>query len=281
MSPAVSAKTRRGDTIIEVLFAIAIFSMVAIMSIAIMNQGVSNAETALELVTARNELNAQAEALRFVHSSYIAERTLPEHRYNDLGQENERYQQYRPLWDAIIEHAITPVEATEQGLYDLGNLINSNEPGKIHGCERVYDTADGNSILQKLNAFVLNTRNLSSIDGATNAYTTDVNLSYVSITNRPTAFIPAQLGARMVFRQSDTQLDENDSTMQFTDNQELFNVVAAAEGIWAVAVTSNNNPHEIRPEYYDFYIQTCWYGPGSTAPTAVDTVIRLYNPENF
>ena len=56
--------TKRGDTIIEVMFAIAIFGLVAILSISSMNRGVVTAETTLEATTARDELNAQAEALR-------------------------------------------------------------------------------------------------------------------------------------------------------------------------------------------------------------------------
>ena len=71
------ADAKRGDTIIEVMFAFAIFTMVAIVTVSMMNLGLATSERSLELVTARNELNAQAEALRFVHSSYISELTLP------------------------------------------------------------------------------------------------------------------------------------------------------------------------------------------------------------
>lgn len=62
----------RGDTLIEVLFAIAIFSLVAIGGLAIMNQGTSTAQRALEITLVRNEIDAQAEALRFMNASYIA-----------------------------------------------------------------------------------------------------------------------------------------------------------------------------------------------------------------
>lgn len=60
------ADAKRGDTIIEVMFAFAIFTMVAIVTVSMMNLGLATSERSLELVTARNELNAQAEALRFV-----------------------------------------------------------------------------------------------------------------------------------------------------------------------------------------------------------------------
>jgi type II secretory pathway pseudopilin PulG len=63
---------QKGDTIIEVLFAITIFSLVAVGSMSIMNQGTQTAQRSLEITLVRSEIDAQAEALRFIHESYIA-----------------------------------------------------------------------------------------------------------------------------------------------------------------------------------------------------------------
>lgn len=62
----------RGDTIIEVLFAVAIFSMIAVGSLMIMNQGTQTAQRSLEITLVRQEMDAQAETLRFLHQSYVA-----------------------------------------------------------------------------------------------------------------------------------------------------------------------------------------------------------------
>ena len=62
----------RGDTLIEVLFAIMVFSLVAVSSMSIMNQGTATAQLALEITLVRQGIDAQAETLRFLHSSYIA-----------------------------------------------------------------------------------------------------------------------------------------------------------------------------------------------------------------
>ncbi|MEI6228575.1 MAG: prepilin-type N-terminal cleavage/methylation domain-containing protein [Candidatus Saccharibacteria bacterium] len=62
----------RGDTLIEVLFAIAIFSLVVVGSLAIMNQGTAASQRALEITMVRNEIDAQAETLRFLNASYIS-----------------------------------------------------------------------------------------------------------------------------------------------------------------------------------------------------------------
>ncbi len=62
----------RGDTLIEVLFAITIFSLVAVGGISIMNQGTATSQRALEITLVRQEIDAQAETLRFLNASYIA-----------------------------------------------------------------------------------------------------------------------------------------------------------------------------------------------------------------
>lgn len=120
MSTLGYTSAKRGDTIIEVMFALAVFCLVAILSIAMMNTGVNSAENALEVVTARNELNAQAEALRFIHSSYISEKTLPS-LTDPSYRPGEKYQQYEQLWNTIVSNAITPTQAKESGLLDLAD----------------------------------------------------------------------------------------------------------------------------------------------------------------
>ena len=60
-----------GDTLIEVMFAVAVFAMVAVGSLMIMNQGVSTAQRSLEVTLVRQQVQAQAEAIRFIHDAYI------------------------------------------------------------------------------------------------------------------------------------------------------------------------------------------------------------------
>lgn len=57
-------RSSRGDTIIEVLLAITVFSLVSIATMTIMNQGTNAAQRALEITHVRQEIDAQAEALR-------------------------------------------------------------------------------------------------------------------------------------------------------------------------------------------------------------------------
>lgn len=63
--------SEKGDTIIEVLFAVAVFAMVAVGSLSIMNQGTATAQRSLEITLVRQQIDAQAEAIRYIHQSYV------------------------------------------------------------------------------------------------------------------------------------------------------------------------------------------------------------------
>jgi len=62
---------KRGDTLIEVLFAVTVFSLVVVGALSIMNQGTDSAQRALEITLVREQIDAQAETLRFLNASYI------------------------------------------------------------------------------------------------------------------------------------------------------------------------------------------------------------------
>lgn len=267
MSLKFSHSARRGDTLIEVMFAVGFFALVAIISVAAMNSGVNNAERDLELVTARNELNAQAEALRFIHSSYISEMTLPTCSAVPAG---EKCQQYKDLWETIITNAVTPYDAEQNGLLNVANFGS---------CSAIYDVPAGaaTSPLQNVKAFVLNTRKLTG----------DIDQSYISIKRRASLpaipFRPTELSSRLIFNNgsastSDDQLTDGTDSSGTGTAYKLFDQVSAVEGIWDFVVKDVSSPN---PKYYDFYIQTCWYGPRASNPTVLDTVIRLYNPEGI
>jgi len=61
---------QRGDTIIEVLLAVTIFSLVAVGARVIMNQGTNAAQRALEITQVRHQIDAQAEALRAAQQAH-------------------------------------------------------------------------------------------------------------------------------------------------------------------------------------------------------------------
>ena len=62
-------KHQVGDTLIEVMLASAVFSAVAVGCLTVMNRGLSIAQQSLESTLVRQQIDAQAEMLRFVHNN--------------------------------------------------------------------------------------------------------------------------------------------------------------------------------------------------------------------
>lgn len=62
-------RLRRGDTIIEVILAVTIFSLVAVGALTIINSGLSMAQRSLEITLVRQQIDSQAEMLRFINQN--------------------------------------------------------------------------------------------------------------------------------------------------------------------------------------------------------------------
>lgn len=276
--------TRRGDTLIEVMFAIAVFSVIAVISMSLMNMGVSTAQGTLEMTMARNEIDAQAEALRFIQNSYIAEREWPDEK-----------KQFADLWyDIAYREAI---EAEELSGYDLDTAEG--------GCSAAYDTSSETRIFND-NAFVLNTRllqrNIDGFDwtgkygglGSEGSAVTDYDSLRGEIILKSTEvtessrFREASLYPRIIYNsggasESSENTDSGDLAESGGDGRrgvrDLYRRIQWVEGIWVIPVKGGEIFSNNEPEYYDFHIRTCWYGAGRNYPYTLGTVVRLYNAE--
>lgn len=60
-------KFNRGDTLVEVLLGVTIFSLVAVIALETMNRGMAIAQYSLETTLVRQQVDAQAEILRYAH----------------------------------------------------------------------------------------------------------------------------------------------------------------------------------------------------------------------
>lgn len=60
-------REQRGDTIIEVVMAVTVFSLLAVGVMALMNRGIAMAQRSLELTLVRQQIDAQSEILRYIH----------------------------------------------------------------------------------------------------------------------------------------------------------------------------------------------------------------------
>lgn len=125
--PRPALKVKRGDTLVEVMIAITIYSIVAIFTITVMRLGLQQAEATLELSQARIEVSAQADAIRFIHNSFLSER------------EYALATNYKALWNNLIS------KAYEASASDFPSL----------------NTSDSTCPASVANSFIINPRNIS------------------------------------------------------------------------------------------------------------------------
>lgn len=59
---------KRGDTIIEVMLAITVFSLVSVGTFSIMNRSVTSLQTSLEVTLVRQQMDAQVEMIRMIYA---------------------------------------------------------------------------------------------------------------------------------------------------------------------------------------------------------------------
>lgn len=97
--------SERGDTIIEVLFATAALSLVIVISFMIMNRGVATAQLAVENTFVRQNIDGQAEAIRYLRNAFV-------HTDDPTGS-------VRAQWDRIMNNHLVS-QASEFGTCDPG-----------------------------------------------------------------------------------------------------------------------------------------------------------------
>ncbi|MBQ3433253.1 type II secretion system protein [Candidatus Saccharibacteria bacterium] len=252
-------KTKKGDTLIEVTIAIGIFSMIAIGVAAVMSSGTSGSQTALETTLTRAEIDAQAEALRFIHSSYISSKSQED------AESNGNANPYRTIWQKITSNAV-----------GADSSITQFTPSTCDDLYKTNDPSDKSTLIGQ-KAFILNVKKLSSTSDA-----------YVPMNNNnKSKFAITTTYPRLLFGSA----SNNSSNDELYNSGEGKNNLYRAEGIYVVAVkdagttqivdnkTSNTGSLNEKPAFYDFYIRTCWYGTDADRPSTISTLIRLYNPD--
>ncbi|MGD8374057.1 MAG: prepilin-type N-terminal cleavage/methylation domain-containing protein [Candidatus Woesebacteria bacterium] len=67
-------KSQRGDTLVEVLMAVVILSLVIVGAITMMSRGLSAAQIAVEHTQVRQSINGQTEMLRYLRDAYLLDK---------------------------------------------------------------------------------------------------------------------------------------------------------------------------------------------------------------
>ncbi|MBQ9180572.1 RICIN domain-containing protein [Candidatus Saccharibacteria bacterium] len=254
-------RKRKGDTLIEVAIAIAIFSLAAIGVVGVVHGSTSAAQAALEVTVTREEIDAQAETLRFIHNTYVT-----------MGDSNSaNYTRYEQLWQQIASRAVhTDTELNE---------ILAFNPSS---CAEIYN----GTTLSKQKAFILNPRGVGA----------GLALNDVVVTPPGSGngkFATAATTPRLLYNgvSGDQLLDAGENSALMSSLNSTYSTLSSAEGIYIVAVkdqgtttmvstdgAGNAEVHTGGAGYYDFYVRTCWYEPGAERPSTISTVIRLQDP---
>ncbi len=71
------SNSQRGDTLVEVLMAVVILSVVIVGAITMMSRGLGAAQVAVEHTQVRLHINAQTEILRFLRDGYLQDPLSP------------------------------------------------------------------------------------------------------------------------------------------------------------------------------------------------------------
>lgn len=273
------------------MFAVGVFGLVAIGAIGIMNKGLYDAQKALEITMARQEIDAQAESLRFIHEAYLSEKNN-----HDLS-----VQIYTKIWSSLKTQIYRPSDTKLAHFFDS---YNGRPCSTIYANNNAFPARSNTSSTgSSLGAapFIINYRRLDETTAASfmNISANGNSVSYSSPSQASgsgiivyRAYSASLLEETPVYPRllysniynynnnvhdidnglSDRDVDETSGR----DTNKYYNTLTKAQGIWVVGIASDDSTN---PEFYDFHIRTCWTAPGSTDSTTISTTVRLFNPD--
>ena len=274
-------KIEHGDTIIEVCICVAIFAIVCIITVGMMNNGLNLAQRTLEVTMARTAIDSQAEALRFIHNNYLSERNYSNDVSLSTGTGLE-VSQFKKIWERIKDYSRDPesIRTGEYTTHPFSVEMFTDSNGNVSCGAAMRDQAD------YFSAFVVNPRLIVPDLGVSYRGVSYSDLGSKGIIDNmilrarnSSTFDEAPLYPRIIY-QSQNALGDSDVDKLKNDNTKLFQFIKKVEGLWVVSV--HENAADInRSEYFDFYIRTCWVPVGSKNVSTITTIVRLYNPETI
>lgn len=277
--------TLYGDTIVEAVVAIAIYSIVAVLSLSLMSSGISTAQRNLESTMSRAVIDSESELLRYYYESYLASQSNK----NDDAR-------YAEIWKKI-----KPKDGTKDGTKDGSTKV---EPSELY-----YDEPDGKENNNTCDDLINHDKaRLEAIPGsgaisiyalsgrgALSTFKKNINYYGIGKMNNNTAYeslqffgadqiIAAPLYPRLTYKNMSISgntivIEPVDTAIDFlggaggktNDGNEYYQsrVSYRAEGVWIFPKRTDKG--------YDFYVRTCWNPVGSNTPSTFMSVVRLYD----
>ena len=272
-----------GDTIVEAVIAIAVYSIVAVLALGAMNSGLKSAQKNLESSMARAALDTQADTLRYIYENYLIARKSSD---QDAAL-------YKAIWENFITETGTIGRMNSASKdEDAKNYVHSLDDSDVHDCG---DMISKDSRIFALNSRMLYSRSqISETDMANKGFKSgsttigrgnEAKEAIIYDTN----IRAASLYPRIVYhsRESKGGSEEEQNLSSFNsillggsvlDNtlNSPSRLASRAEGVWIVAIDKERSSTEGLADTYDFYVRACWNAAGEKAPTSLTTVVRLY-----
>lgn len=292
-------KLRKGDTLIEVMFAVAVFGLAAVGTIALMNRGLASTQNSLETTMARQEIDAQAEALRFLHGAYISEPKKAD--ATPLDQVCSNPASYRDLWKCLTTKHVydsessTALNKTIVTDEDTDFYTHTTSPGQY--CDDIFRTNSSTSFSVPSKSFILNPRSLDISDLDTvDDITKTLKKAIVTNDIQTTRLNLAGTYPRLLYGDATSTSDDDNLSDATIGSGNLINygdnkkTLEHSEGIWITSVASpsgvqckigDSGDVEFRPDYYDFHIQTCWDSAANNSASTIESTVRLFNPDQI
>lgn len=280
--PKKSKKTLYGDTIVEAVVAIAIYSIVAVLALGSMNSGLSTAQRNLESTMSRSMIDSESEALRYYYESLVAVKG---------GKSDDAY--YTKIWNRIRP------EKNEQDPYSLDDsalddytcaALMKADSQRVKGAESIGGSDIGIFALSGRGA-LSKAHEAGAVYGFTDGTSTINESSYLNfqILNydenpNSSKIIAAPLYPRITYRNMTNGAIDSDEasvgSMDVLNGEGTKNgsniirqsrVASRAEGVWIFPKKTKTG--------YDFFVRTCWNPVGSKSPSTFTSVVRLYNAD--
>jgi type II secretory pathway pseudopilin PulG len=256
-----SKKTLYGDTIVEAVVAIAIYSIVAVLALGSMSSGLSTAQRNLESTMSRAAIDSQSDTLRYYYESYLAVKG---------GKANHAY--YKEIWDTINPDKN---DAEPLSLDSIGE----------NSCEALIE-ADREKLAEKTTkakVFALSGRSaLSNAEDVHYGFGSNPVIKNMYLNSQIIAgdnkIVAAPLYPRITYTNMSMdgvlEGEENVGAMSIlnsegSDGRRQSRIPYQSEGIWIFPRMTKTG--------YDFYVRTCWNPVGSKSPSTFTSVVRLYD----
>lgn len=267
--------TLYGDTIVEAVVAIAIYSIVAVLSLSLMSSGISTAQRNLESTMSRAVIDSESELLRYYYESYLASQSNK----NDDARYAAIWKKIKPKDDS------TTVEPSELYYNEPDGKENNTCDDLINHDKARLGAIPGSGAIS---IYALSGR------GALSTFKKNINYYGIGKMNNNTAYeslqlfgadqiVTAPLYPRLTYKNmsisgntigivpEDTATDFLGGAGGKADGKEYYQsrVSYRAEGVWIFPKRTDKG--------YDFYVRTCWNPVGSNTPSTFMSVVRLYD----